>query len=198
MKKTPNVNGAAVLYAEKEGVGELTAYLSTDKELTVSDIRNDLKSRIPEYMIPEHFVTVSEFPLTSGGKIDRQKLSGLVAEKLLINQEFVAPQTATEKLLAEIWSEVLEHRPIGTGDNFFDLGGNSLKIIRLSELVNQRLGRKDPVPVFFQYPSIGDYGNFVDNNSTNDGQSEAEAEAAADELENAMFMFNDLDEDDEY
>ena len=72
-----------------------------------------------------------------------------------------------------------------------------MKIIRLNELVNKRLGRKDPVPVFFQYPSIGDYGKFVDNSSTTNEQSEADAEAAADELENALFLFNDLT-DDEY
>jgi len=195
LMKTPEVNVAVVVYSEKGGVGELTAYLSTDKELTVSEIRNDLKLRIPEYMIPEHFVTVSEFPLTTGGKVDRQKLSGLKAEKLLINQEFVAPQTATEKLLAEIWSEVLEHRLIGTQDNFFDLGGNSLKIIRVNELVNQRMDRKDPVPVLFQYPSIKAYGEFIDQQEIKNQLTDEEIEESADDLENALLMFNNFEDE---
>lgn len=196
LKKIPEVNDAVVAYTEKEGVGELTAYLSTDQEMTVSAIRNDLKRRIPEYMIPEHFVTISEFPLTTGGKVDRQKLAGLKAKKLSINQEFVAPQTITEKLLAEIWSEVLEHQLIGTHDNFFDLGGNSLKIIRVNELVNQRMNRKDPVPVLFQYPSIKAFGEFIDQQQISNQLSDEEIDASADDLENAMLMFNDFEDED--
>jgi amino acid adenylation domain-containing protein len=97
---------------------------------TVTELRTHLKSELPAYMIPQHFVEVDSLPLTPNGKIDRRALGALSAP-VDSGQTYVAPNTAAERRLAQIWSEMLGIDRVGLHDNFFDIGGHSLLAIRL-------------------------------------------------------------------
>ncbi len=113
-----------------------------------------LKQKLPEYMIPSAFVFLDAVPLTPNGKLDRNALPFPDRTRPEFEKTFVAPRTPTERLLAEIWADVLNVKKVGIYDNFFDLGGHSLMAVRvLSEterIFNQRL----PIAMLFQFPTV--------------------------------------------
>ena len=97
----------------------------------VPDLRDYLKKKLPEYMVPSAFVVLQALPLTPNGKIDRRALPEPGRTRSEARKEYVAPRTQTEELLATIWGQLLGIERVGRHDNFFDLGGNSLLIIRV-------------------------------------------------------------------
>ncbi len=101
------------------------------------ELRDYLKEKLPEYMLPSAFVVLQALPLTPNGKIDRRALPALGHSRSAIKQDYVAPRTQTEEALAAIWRELLGIERIGIHDNFFDLGGNSLLIIRMVAKANK-------------------------------------------------------------
>jgi len=118
-------------------------------------LRNFLTERLPDYMIPSAFVTLENLPLTPNGKIDRRALSQLSVKSLKLSKEaFVAPRTPDEKLLAEIWAEVLGIERVGIHDNFFELGGHSLLAVNLMARIGQQFGKKLPLSTLFQGATI--------------------------------------------
>ncbi|XYR62130.1 phosphopantetheine-binding protein [Bacillus amyloliquefaciens] len=131
----------AVVTALEDGVGEkqLCAYFSANTELMVSELRIALSQELPGYMIPSYFIQLKRLPLTANGKIDRKALpapEGGVQTGI----EYVAPRTAAEAQLAHIWQEVLGLPRIGVKDNFFDIGGHSLRATTLTAKLHKEMG----------------------------------------------------------
>jgi amino acid adenylation domain-containing protein len=145
LKKHASVKSAVVLTKTNTG-GEksLVAYLETTEELNTSNVRAGLKALLPAYMIPEYFVQMKAFPLTPNGKIDKKLLPDPERMSMMTGEAYVAPRNEREERLAEIWSEILgiEKEKIGIRDNFFDLGGHSLKAIRLINRINKEFELK--------------------------------------------------------
>ncbi|KAB1153659.1 amino acid adenylation domain-containing protein [Tenacibaculum aiptasiae] len=114
----------------------LIAYYEAAIAYQVTDIRQHLGQYLPDYMIPSYYVQLDKLPLNSNGKIDK---SSLPDYKILIEDEYVAPKTETEKKLINIWEEVLkiDSNVIGTTNNFFDLGGQSLKLVFLANRIKE-------------------------------------------------------------
>ncbi len=126
-----------------ESDSRLVAYyvIDTAADVTVPALRKYLRSQLPEFMLPQHYVELEDLPLTPNGKIDRLALP----EPYNIgvrNEDKVAPQTEAEKLIAQVWREVLKVDAIGINDNFFELGGHSLLSIKVIAMVRQRSGIK--------------------------------------------------------
>jgi thioesterase domain-containing protein/acyl carrier protein len=120
----------------------------------ISEFRDFLSRSLPVYMIPASFVFLDEFPLTSNGKIDR---SNLPVEDQSSSQEksmYVSPRNLLESQLTKIWELVLGRQPIGVTDNFFTLGGESLKAVRLCSEMERALRKKIPVPLIFHAQTI--------------------------------------------
>lgn len=103
----------------------------------VPGLRDYLKEKLPEYMLPSVFVVLQALPLTPNGKIDRRALPAPGHSRSGIKKEYVAPRTQTEEAFAAIWRELLGIERVGVHDNFFDLGGNSLLIIRVVAKANK-------------------------------------------------------------
>ncbi|MGV0804438.1 amino acid adenylation domain-containing protein [Mycolicibacterium setense] len=122
-----------------------------DTNSKVSEVRQWLASRLPEYMVPSQIVVVDEFPLTSSGKIDRRALP----EPVFVAASFRSPQTPTEKTVAEVFAEVLGLDRVGLDDDFFALGGDSLIAIRVSTRLQSALGKDVPVRYLFDTPTVG-------------------------------------------
>src|SRR5215213_7305182 len=123
-----------VLMREDNGEQRLVAYLVTrerDHANLTSELREFLRERVPEYMVPSFFVTLDQMPLTANGKIDRARLPVPDQAQTDNRKPFVAPRTPLEEMLAGIWSERLNVARIGVEDNFFDLGGHSLLAMQL-------------------------------------------------------------------
>ena len=114
---------------DQQGEHQLVAYLVSNPDRTPSseDMSNFLKQKLPEYMVPADFVNISELPLTTSGKIDRQALPMPKQYEAGFQQNSVEPQTPLQKELASHWCDILSLKKIGIYDNFFNLGGSLLK-----------------------------------------------------------------------
>jgi non-ribosomal peptide synthetase component F len=125
----PAVHEAVVILYEGDGNKRLVAYLTGQQEsLAVDELRNWLKTRLPEYMIPAQFIVLDKLPLTPNGKIDRKALP---SPELNLMDIYEAPRNAIEQQLSEIWSVLFKRQNIGIHDNFFNLGGNSILSIQM-------------------------------------------------------------------
>ena len=106
-------------------------------------------------MIPSQFIQLENLPLTANGKVDHHKLP--TPESLWTqeeNERCIAPDTATELKLVRIWTEVLGQKPLDVETSFFNLGGNSIKIIRMQKIVNQAFETNFSIAHFFEYLTI--------------------------------------------
>ncbi len=126
----PLIQEAAVLVREDQpGDKRLCAWYVSPMPLAAGELREYLKSRLPDYMLPAAFVQVESFPLTTNGKLDRRALPAPAAEEL--RGVYVPPATPGEQALADIWKKVLGVERVGAHDNFFELGGDSILSIQV-------------------------------------------------------------------
>jgi acyl carrier protein len=118
------------------------------------ELRNFLRARLLEQMVPSAFVLLDEMPLTPNGKINRRALPAPEVLRPEIEERYVAPRNAIEEALVELWQEVLGISPIGVSDNFFDLGGHSLKATRLLSKVRSIFRTQLPLSVVFEATTV--------------------------------------------
>ena len=127
----PGVREAAIVHAQTSRGGQLRAYLELKDELqSTQHLREALQARLPEYMIPQAFITVERMPRTAAGKIDYRALA-VVDEQPVVDTNGPAPRNELEHALVNIWRDTLGVEQIGVYDNFFELGGDSLLSIRV-------------------------------------------------------------------
>lgn len=142
--------------------GTLAAFFIASDTVTAADLKAFLARKLPEYMIPASLTAVAQFPLLPNGKIDRTNL--LSMDKVSNGQEeFIAPSTETEMTIAALWQKSLQCEQVGIHDNFFDIGGNSFKLIKifteLSKIHKGRLSLTD----LFKYNTIHSLAVFLDS-----------------------------------
>jgi len=144
----------SVVIVREESANEkhLVAYFVAHQESHIDNTRCFLQEKLPDYMIPSAFVQLKEMPLTSNGKIDRHQLS--MRKIQLSGENFVAPRTPDEALLAEIWAEVLDVERVCIHDNFFEIGGHSLKATQVISRFHQLTGIELQFRELFQFPTI--------------------------------------------
>jgi len=146
------VRQAVVMAHQDQLIGYVVA--EEGAQVTTSELRRHLSAHLPEYMIPSIFVPMTEFKLTPNGKVDRKALPVPDGSRPVLEREFVAPQTTTEKMLAEIWSEVLGISEIGIKDNFFELGGHSLLATTIVSRIRASFSIELPLRYLFEEPTI--------------------------------------------
>ncbi|MGK7877798.1 MAG: amino acid adenylation domain-containing protein, partial [Xenococcaceae cyanobacterium] len=150
----PQIQQAVVIVTEDiPGNKRLVAYVVTDESLSINQLREFGKFKLPEYMVPSAFVTLDTLPLTPNGKIDRKALPAPDGQ-ITREHEYVAPRTAIELQLTQIWSSVLNITSVGVHDNFFELGGHSLLAVRLMFQIQQHFQKNFPLATLFQNPTI--------------------------------------------
>lgn len=132
----------------------LCAYLITETSFREKELREELASRLPAYMIPSQIVQLEQFPLTSNGKVDRKQLPEPVIERKGAEDE-TSPRDEFDKLLVEVYEDVLGRSPFGLHDPFSQLGGDSIKAIQVSYRLHQR-GIKIPVRDILIYDTIAE------------------------------------------
>ncbi|HVV73069.1 MAG TPA: amino acid adenylation domain-containing protein, partial [Verrucomicrobiae bacterium] len=146
----------AAVDTSPSGDKRIIAYFTTKpgQSPEPGQLREFLSRVLPEYMVPAAFVTVPAFTLTSNGKIDKRALPGVDPTQVASEAGYVAPRDSVEMELAGIWEEVLNARPIGIRDKFFQLGGHSLLAVRVIARIEKRFGKKLRVATIFQAPTI--------------------------------------------
>ncbi len=143
------IEKTVVLVKEKEGK-YLVAYYISKQEIEITQLRNYLLEKLPEYMIPSYFVHLEEFPITANGKIDKKLLPH---PELKIGDDYLAPVTKVEKLLVKIWSDILGIEKIGVANNFFALGGDSIKSIQIASRIRNE-GYELSIQDLFKHQTI--------------------------------------------
>ncbi|MBU2709127.1 non-ribosomal peptide synthase/polyketide synthase, partial [Zooshikella marina] len=148
--------------ADQTGGKQLVAYIETkspQKEIN-KEIKVYLNKQLPGHMVPDVIMTVSEFPLTPNGKIDRKALPDPV---YIHQEEYVSPVNETEQAIVGLWQQLLViDEPISTTTNFFDIGGNSLMVMRLNAMVKARFGVNLAIGAVFEQPTIGQLSRLLD------------------------------------
>jgi amino acid adenylation domain-containing protein len=139
------------------GLSRLVAYVVPRHQPApgVDDLRGWLKRTLPEYMIPQAFVTLDSLPLTANGKVDYRALPEADTARPELGQGYVAPRTRAERELAEVWNEVLGLERVGVNDNFFDLGGDSIRAIQVHSKALQR-GVSFPLQEVFSRQTVAE------------------------------------------
>ncbi len=150
----PGVEGAVVeVRNDLPGGRGLAAYVA-GRGLSAAGLRETLKSRLPEYMMPAGFAFLPALPLTAHGKVDRRALSRLELEAGSGAGLPAPPRTPAEELLAAIFAEVLERERVGAGEDFFALGGHSLLATRVASRVSAVFGVEMPLRALFEDPTV--------------------------------------------
>lgn len=136
------LQNAVVAMKDTQGDSVLIAYVSVKYGVTQEHLLEALRNRLPEYMIPAHFMKVDALPMTPNGKIDKKALPEPEDLGMSAIIPYVAPRNEIEEQLVELWKNLLGAERVGVKDNFFQLGGNSLKVIRLISQINKQFGLK--------------------------------------------------------
>ncbi len=157
LSRHPAVQETAVIaYEDDSGDNSLAAYIviNQEQETTISELNRFMKEKLPEYMIPSHFVMLDEMPLTSNGKVNRQALPKLEAVRPELEEDFVPPRDDLEIRLTRIWEDIIGIEPVGVKDNFFDLGGHSLHIMSLFTQIQRMFDRNLSPSTLLQSPTV--------------------------------------------
>lgn len=146
-----------VVYGEKSDDQQLIAYLVCEPgtQPTIETLRHHLQQQLPDYMVPSQFIYLDKFPLTANGKIDRQALPLPEISRANLEVAFVAPVNVEEEIIAQIWQKVLRVDQVGRFDNYFVLGGDSIRSIRVCSLAEEA-GLKVELEQIFSHPVLSD------------------------------------------
>jgi acyl carrier protein len=159
LQQHPAVRQAVVVAREDvPGDKRLVAYIVTAREPApaISELRSFLNEQLPEYMLPSTFVFLEALPLTPNGKVDRYALPTPDTRRPEQADDYVAPHTPVEEMLASIWAQVLHLERVGIHDNFFNLGGHSLLVAQIIARLRNTFQIELPAPTIFRLPTIAE------------------------------------------
>lgn len=168
------IKDTVVIPQKAEGEQYLLGYYVSEEQLEPSVLRGYLLQKLPNYMVPSYFIHLDKIPLNINGKIDKKSLP---APEKVGGTGFVAPSNEAEEALLEVWSDVLGVEGIGVTDNFFLIGGDSIKAIRLSSEINERLGTSLKVADLYLNQTIVELANFDGEASDQEEELKAELES---------------------
>ncbi|MCC5632725.1 amino acid adenylation domain-containing protein [Nostoc sphaeroides CHAB 2801] len=139
--------------ADKRLVAYIVPKIS-DSSLEIPQLRQFLKERLPEYMVPSAFMLMESLPLTPSGKVDHKALPVPDISQSKLEVSFVLPRTSTEQIVADIWADVLRREQVGINDNFFDLGGHSLLATQIISRLREAFKVDLPLRSLFENPTV--------------------------------------------
>ncbi|GAA6615779.1 non-ribosomal peptide synthetase [Scytonema sp. NUACC26] len=199
LRQYPGVReSVAIVREEIRGEKDLVAYIVTDNQFIdiannpnskiqnpkLYELRQFLKQKLPQYMIPKAYVILESLPLTPNGKLDRHALPAPNQFIFDREEDYLAPRTPVEEVLAGIWTQLLGTENLGVCDNFFELGGHSLLATQLVSRIRDVLNVDVSVRHLFEAPTIAELAKYIetmrwaitssDKGITNDGREEIE------------------------
>ncbi|HEX7261142.1 MAG TPA: condensation domain-containing protein, partial [Luteolibacter sp.] len=162
LERQPQV-ARAVVVARRGANGEqrvLGYVVAQERTLTTARLRQYLREKLPEYMVPAELVLLEQLPLTVNGKVDRRALPEPESVRQA-ESEYVAPRTEMEELVAGVWQQVLGLERVGLHDSFFDLGGHSLLATKIISRLRETFGFQIPLSTIFDSPTIADLAEYI-------------------------------------
>ena len=188
LHKNRNISKCAVAVKEINNEKQIVAYFESNKEVASVELRNYLAKKLPDFMIPGFFMAMDELPVTTSGKIDKKKLP---LPEVKISEFHQEATTGIEKELVKIWASLLNLSVdvIGVNRNFFEIGGNSLKIVKLRSLIQEHLNIEVSIPDLFTYPTISSLVKYLEEGDENEQLLEKKAEEEASEMKDLLDIF---------
>jgi amino acid adenylation domain-containing protein len=166
IRENPAVKQVVVVAREDGSSGKrLVAYLISEEvaaDALFLRIREALKRKLPDYMVPSAFVMLEKIPLSANGKIDRKALPAPDMGESTQMRDYVAPRNQTQSQLAGLWAEVLKLERVGIDDNFFESGGHSLTATQLISRIRGLLGVDVPLQSLFRAPTVAGYAEYIE------------------------------------
>lgn len=157
---------AVVVVPTPAGEPTLVAYITPRERMPEKvALRETLRRFLPEHMVPVRFETMTHMPLNANGKLDRKQLAGRPLVWVTAPASCL-PTSTNERLVQEIWCNVLQLPNVGVEQNFFEIGGNSLAMVRVHQALVERLGREIPLVKLFAYPTVHSLAPFLDDPDT--------------------------------
>ncbi len=165
-----------VIAREDKGSNKyLCAYFTSTRELSTDELRKHLSVCLPDFMLPSYYVRIDRIPLTPNGKVDRKSLPApMIAQDK--QSEYAPPRNSIEKLLADIWKGILGLEQAGINDSFFELGGDSIKAIKVTSLLQQH-GLKLDIKYLFKNSTISELSKYVESSTLSIEQSSVVGES---------------------
>ena len=160
-----------MLHQDDASAPSLVAWMvvAEGQDLQLGDLLSFLRRKLPDYMLPSRFHRVDEMPLTRHGKLDREALLAMGKSETLVDPPYEAPHSQMELLLCRLYAQVLGREQVGLRGNFFELGGDSVRIAKLSSLLEKELNRDVPLVTLFEFPTVESlarhFGNDVPDTS---------------------------------
>ena len=147
--------------ADNNGVDKLVAYVvlkdgiakTDDNSERINEWRTNLRTTVPDYMVPDNFIVIDAMPLTPNGKVDKRTLAAQEMETVQ-HVQYMAPRTDVEQLVADIWREFLGIEQVGIRDNFFELGGHSLIAVQVMARIEKETGKRLPLAILFENSTV--------------------------------------------
>ena len=152
--KYDGIKEAVIKIIGDEDSNEIAAYYTYTTEINIDSLREFLRLYLPSYMIPAYFVKLESIPHTPSGKIDVRSLPKPDITDSKLRSTFIEPKGETEIIIADVWKEILKRENLSAEDNFFEIGGNSIKAIQVMSKVQKRLGKNTYLNLIFQKPTI--------------------------------------------
>ena len=163
------VKQAVVMLHEDEGEKRLVAYIVPlgESKQSPAELRDYLKQKLPEYMVPAAFVILPELPLTPNGKVNRKALP-IPGKIRQTERVYVVPRGKAEHSIVQIWQDLLRVETVGVHDNFFDLGGHSLLLVRMVARLQDAFHKDVSVVDLFQHPTVREQAEFLGGEESGD------------------------------
>ncbi|HTU45300.1 MAG TPA: amino acid adenylation domain-containing protein [Bryobacteraceae bacterium] len=165
-----NVAECAVIgRPSRDGSKELVAYIRPGRDggPDIHELRSVLRDQLPDYLVPAVFCVIEDFPRTGTGKLDRQRLASLEVKRAVTSESYVRPQSRFEETVSRVWGELFDIDQVSLDANFFDLGGNSLLIIRAQHRLEEIFGKKIPIIEMFRNPTVLTLGAYLGGEHSN-------------------------------
>ncbi|MGG4404333.1 amino acid adenylation domain-containing protein, partial [Paenibacillus amylolyticus] len=155
LRRIVGIQDAIVFSREQDRQGrnekELYAYLVSNNEIQMDQVRQQMGNELPSYMVPQHMIQIEKVPMTRNGKVDKRALSEI---QFVPEQQYTAAVTELESILCQIYGDVLSVDCVGIYDDFFALGGHSLHAVRVINQIEAAIGMRLPIATLFEYPHI--------------------------------------------
>ena len=156
----PTIDDVAVIVSKKN---QIIAYFVSKEECQENELKEYVEKKLPLYMIPKRFIKIAELPVNNNGKLDKSKLPTIEEELRRSGEKIVAPKTEQERILISVFSAVLNNENIGCNHNFFEIGGDSIKAIRIVSKLRE-LGYHLSVTTIMAEKTLGNIANFMELN----------------------------------
>ncbi|MBL4705041.1 MAG: amino acid adenylation domain-containing protein [Flavobacteriales bacterium] len=186
----------SIVRKDEQGQAQLIAYVEmTEEPLVTNELKSHLLQFLPGYMIPEFFVVVDEMPRNPNGKIDVSNLPQ-IGNKIRNEQiEFVPAEDEIQRCLVNIWTEILGQEKIGILDNFFDLGGNSIKLIRMVDKVNRTFQKSISYIDAFRLPNISTFSDLIagETGEQNLGEFNQSVDTSVEVMDQTLNILESID-----